>query len=114
MLRGLETGRIRGPRKAAQTIEFHTRFRAFKVLSKRVETMIVNFAEVVYVAQNGQKWVTADHLLASVGLGARGVVDGAFVLRFDFGMTPERIRTENGTTQWRNSMGSYLIVGHSF
>ena len=114
MLRGLETGRVRGPRKAAQTLELHLRFDEARVFAQRIEPMLVTFGEAVYVAKNDATWLSSAHLLYSVGVGGRAVLNGAFVLRFDLGMTPEKVKNKDGASTWRNGVGSYLIVGHSF
>ncbi len=114
MLRGLETGRVRGPRKAAQTLELHYRFNVSEILGRQVAPILVTFAEGVYVAQNGTALLDFDHLLASAGFGARAVLDEAFVLRFDLGVSPEYVLDETGARVWRTRMGSYIIVGHSF
>ena len=114
MLRGLETGRVRGSRKAAQTFELHYRFNSSEYFGRKVAPILVTFAEGVYVAQNDTTLFAFEHLLASAGLGARAVLDEAFVLRFDLGISPEYVLNESGARVWRNRMGSYVIVGHSF
>ena len=105
---------MRGDRKAAQTFEFHTRLSGLRLLGKQIAPILVAFGEVVHISQHGNDLLSSEHLLGCVGLGARAVVDKAFVARFDFGMTPERVRTKEGHARWEKRMGSYVIVGHSF
>ena len=114
LLRGLETGRVRGHRKAAQTLELHLRLSPFELLNKSLAPMIVVFGEVVHLSEHHDALWSSKHLLASAGAGARLAVDEAFIVRLDFGFTPERIRNEAGDLEWIKRFGSYVIVGHSF
>ncbi|MGB0648541.1 MAG: BamA/TamA family outer membrane protein, partial [Bradymonadia bacterium] len=114
LLRGLETGRVRGHRKAAQTLEIHLRLSPFEIFKKSLAPMFVLFGEVVHLSEHSDELWSSKHLLGSAGAGARLAVDEAFIVRLDFGFTPERIRTETGHLEWVNRFGSYVIVGHSF
>ncbi len=114
LLRGLDTGRVRGERKGAQTFEFHVRLSELKLFSKRIAPIFVAFSELAHISEHSDSIWSSAHLLGCIGLGARAVVDNAFVARFDFGLTPERVRTQSGQARWENRMGGYVIVGHSF
>ena len=76
--------------------------------------MIVVVGEVVHLSEHHDALWSSKHLLASAGAGARLAVDEAFIVRLDFGFTPERIRNEAGDLEWIKRFGSYVIVGHSF
>ena len=110
---GLKTGRVRGLTKQLRPSNCITASIRARSLVARVAAIPSPSSEGV-CGWNDTAILNVEHLLASAGFGARAVLDEITVLRFDLGFSPEYVRDETGARIWRNRMGSYVIVGHSF